>query len=224
MAGGQLIGERVWCCVSYISSHYTFHSTKTVVALVTVPTYFLQHKMGFGASGMPPNSSPLQVGYGGATSPGMPPGSGPGMGPPGSLHHHTGMGSPMGPPPSGHHHPGMGPPPPSGPGMSMGPPSSASTSGGSTGPMVVSAPTSIPPTVAASTPSPVPNSHMHHDGPGPMPPPPSTSNSHPPHHAMPGGSHAADMGCAPDPSHDNGLTNTSSGTFHNLCVCTVARL
>lgn len=186
--------------------------------------HFLQHKMGFGASGMPPSSSPLQVGYGGTTSPGMPPGSGPGMGPPGSMHHHTGMGSPMGPPPSGHHHPGMGPPPPSGPGMSMGPPSSASTSGGSTGPMVVSAPTSIPPTVAASTPSPVPNSHIHHDGPGPMPPPPSTSNSHPPHHPMPGGSHAADMGCAPDPSHDNGLTNTSSGKFHNLCVCTVGRL
>ncbi|XP_023704592.1 trithorax group protein osa isoform X9 [Cryptotermes secundus] len=189
----------------------------------TSPHYLkqhLQHKMGFGASGMPPSSSPLQVGYGGATSPGMPPGSAPGMGPPGSMHHHTGMGSPMGPPPSGHHHPGMGPPPPSGPGMSMGPPSSAGTSSGTTGPMVVSAPTSIPPSVTVSTPSPLPNSHIHHDGPGPMPPPASTSNSHPPQHSIPGGSHATDMVGPPEPSHDNGITTTSTGTTTNVTPAT----
>ncbi|PSN43617.1 hypothetical protein C0J52_16379 [Blattella germanica] len=192
----------------------------------TPPHYLKQHlqqKMGFGTSaGMPPSSSPIQVGYGGSStlgpgsgpSPGMPPGSGPGMGPPGSMHHHAGMGSPMGPPPSGHHHPGMAPPPPSGPGMSMGPPgmgppSSAGTSSGTAGPMVVSAPTSIPPTVTASTPSPLPNSHIHHDGPGPMPPPSSTSNSHPSQHSMPGGSHTGDM----EPTHDNGITTTSTVTF-----------
>ena len=174
--------------------------------------------MGFGTSGIPPSSSPIQVGYGGGTtlgpgsgpSPGMPPGSGPGMGPPGSMHHHGGMGSPMGPPPSGHHHPGMAPPPPSGPGMSMGPPgmgppSSAGTSSGTSGPMVVSAPTSIPPTVTVSTPSPLPNSHLHHDGPGPMPPPSSSANSHPSQH-----SHAGDL----EPSHDNGITTTSTGSTY----------
>ncbi|XP_069695938.1 trithorax group protein osa isoform X4 [Periplaneta americana] len=194
----------------------------------TPPHYLkqhLQHKMGFGTSGMPPSSSPLQVGYGSSStlgpgsgpSPGMPPGSGPGMGPPGNMHHHSGMGTPMGPPPSGHHHPGMGPPPPSGPGMSMGPPgmgppSSAGTSSGTSVPMVVTAPTTIPPTVTASTPSPLPNSHIHHDGPGPMPPPASTSNSHPTQHSMPGSSHATDMGGSAEPTHDNGITTTSTGT------------
>ena len=37
MAGGQIMDERVWCCVLYDSPHYTFLSTKIVVRLVTVP-------------------------------------------------------------------------------------------------------------------------------------------------------------------------------------------